>query len=184
MNKAETIDQIAKDAAISKTAAQQMLNVLETSIKTHIDTGERILLRGLGSFTRGEATQRTGHNPRTGEPLTYTGYRRTTGAPLFSESKLIAEISNNTGQTENATRMALDAFKAALKGALKKGDIVTLLGFGSFYVGKRAARNGRNPQTGATIRIPAAQVPKFRASRARNKGGKFNPAAAMKEAVN
>ncbi|MDP2829010.1 MAG: HU family DNA-binding protein [Sulfuricellaceae bacterium] len=97
---------------------------------------------------------------------------------------MIAEISATTGQAANITKLALDAFKAPLKGALKKGGMVTLLGFGSFYVGKRAARNGRNPQTGATIAIPAAQVPKFRSSKTRNKGGKFSPASALKDAVN
>lgn len=184
MNKAETIDQIARSADITKTVALQILNVLEISIKTHIDAGERILLRGLGSFIRGEATQRTGRNPRTGQSLTYTGYRRTTGAPLFSESKLVAEISATTGMEAGLTKRALDAFKGALKVALKKGEMVSLLGFGSFYVSERAARNGRNPQTGATIRIPAAKVPKFRSSKARNRGGKFSPAGALKDAVN
>jgi DNA-binding protein HU-beta len=52
-----------------------------------------------------------------------------------------------------------------VKKALKKGDMVTLVGFGSFYVGKRAARTGRNPRTGATIKIKAAKVPKFRAGK-------------------
>ena len=50
--------------------------------------------------------------------------------------------------------------------AMKKGDLVTLIGFGTFYVGKREARNGRNPRTGATIKIKAANSPKFRAGKA------------------
>ena len=54
---------------------------------------------------------------------------------------------------------------AAIKEALKKGDTVTLVGFGTFKVGKRAARNGRNPRTGATIKIKAAKVPKFSAGK-------------------
>ena len=53
----------------------------------------------------------------------------------------------------------------AVKIALKKGDMVTLVGFGSFYVGERAARTGRNPRTGDTIKIKAAKVPKFRAGK-------------------
>ena len=51
-------------------------------------------------------------------------------------------------------------------GPMKKGGMVTLVGFGTFYVGKRAARNGRNPRTGASIKIKAARVPKFRAGKA------------------
>ena len=50
--------------------------------------------------------------------------------------------------------------------AMKKGDMVTLIGFGTFYVGKRAARSGRNPRTGAAIKIKAANSPKFRAGKA------------------
>lgn len=184
MNKAEAIDQIARSAEITKSAAGQVMKVLEASIKTHIDAGERVVLRGLGSFTRGEATQRTGRNPRTGEPLTYTGYRRTTGAPQFSESKLCTEVSTAASLNANAAKRALDAFKGVMASALKKGDLVTLIGFGTFYVGKRSARNGRNPQTGATIKIAAAQVPKFRSSKTGNRGGKFTPASALKDAVN
>jgi DNA-binding protein HU-beta len=52
-----------------------------------------------------------------------------------------------------------------VKKALKKNDMVTLVGFGTFYVGKRAARTGRNPRTGASIKIKAAKVPKFRAGK-------------------
>jgi DNA-binding protein HU-beta len=71
-----------------------------------------------------------------------------------------------------------------MKVALKKGDMASFTGFGCFYVGTRAARNGRNPQTGATIKIAAARVPRFRASKTGNKGGKFSPASALKDAVN
>ncbi|HEY5020391.1 MAG TPA: HU family DNA-binding protein, partial [Steroidobacteraceae bacterium] len=60
---------------------------------------------------------------------------------------------------------ALDATVDTIKKALKKGDSVSLVGFGTFKVGKRAARNGRNPRTGATIKIKAAKVPKFSAGK-------------------
>ena len=65
-----------------------------------------------------------------------------------------------------AAGRALDATVNSIKSSLKKGDIVTLVGFGSFYVGKRTARQGRNPRTGAAIKIKAAKVPKFRAGKA------------------
>ena len=55
---------------------------------------------------------------------------------------------------------------ARSRASLRKGDVVTLVGFGSFYVGKRTARQGRNPRTGDAIRIRAAKVPKFRAGKA------------------
>jgi DNA-binding protein HU-beta len=56
--------------------------------------------------------------------------------------------------------------KSELRTSLRKGSMVTLVGFGTFYVGKRAARSGRNPRTGASIKIKAAKVPKFRAGKA------------------
>ncbi len=184
MNKSETIDQIARSADITKAAAKLALDALETHIKAHIDAGERVLLRGLGSFSRGAPAQKIGRNPRTGQPLTYTAYHRVTGAPSFSESKLYKEISAAIQLSEGATKRAIDAFKGIMKVALKKGDMASLSGFGCFYVGMRAARNGRNPQTSATIKIAAARVPHFRASKTGNKGGKFSPASALKDAVN
>jgi len=60
----------------------------------------------------------------------------------------------------------LDGFIAAVTGALKKGETVSLVGFGSFVVKERAARQGRNPQTGKTITIAAAKIPSFKAGKA------------------
>lgn len=65
MNKSETIDQIARSADIPKAAAKRALDSLETHIKAHIDAGERVLLRGLGSFSRSAPAQKAGRNPRT-----------------------------------------------------------------------------------------------------------------------
>ncbi len=79
---------------------------------------------------------------------------------------MIDEIAKSAGLSKAAASRALDATTAAVTNALKKGDLVTLIGFGSFYVGKREARNGRNPRTGATISIKAANSPKFRAGKA------------------
>jgi len=83
-----------------------------------------------------------------------------------NKSELIDAIAKDSDMSKAAAGRALDAAVAAVKGALKKGDMVTLVGFGTFYVGKRAARNGRNPRTGAVIKINAAQTPKFRAGKA------------------
>lgn len=84
----------------------------------------------------------------------------------MNKSELIDAIAKDADMSKAAAGRALDAAVSAVKGALKKGDMVTLVGFGTFYVGKRAARNGRNPRTGATIKIKAAQTPKFRAGKA------------------
>jgi len=82
-----------------------------------------------------------------------------------NKSELIDQIAKSADISKAAAGRALDATIAAVKTSLKKGQMVTLVGFGSFYVGKRAARTGRNPQTGATIKIKAAKVPKFRAGK-------------------
>jgi len=82
-----------------------------------------------------------------------------------NKSELIDQIAKSAEISKAAAGRALDATVGAVKTALKNGDMVTLVGFGTFYVGKRAARNGRNPRTGATIKIKAAKVPKFRAGK-------------------
>jgi len=79
---------------------------------------------------------------------------------------LIDQIAKSAGISKAAAGRSLDATTEAITKALKNGNIVTLIGFGSFYVGKREARNGRNPRTGATIKIKAANSPKFRAGKA------------------
>ena len=79
---------------------------------------------------------------------------------------------------------ALAAVQAVIVTSMKKGGVVSFYGLGRFYVGRRAARSGRNPRTGATILIPAARVPRFHASKTGNVGGKFSPGERLKEAVN
>ena len=78
---------------------------------------------------------------------------------------MIDQIAASADLSKAAAGRALDATIAAVQGALKQGGTVTLVGFGTFYVGKRAARSGRNPRTGAAIKISAAKVPKFRAGK-------------------
>jgi len=83
-----------------------------------------------------------------------------------NKSELIDAIATSADISKAAAGRALDGAMDAIKKALKKGDMVTLVGFGTFYVGKRAARSGRNPRTGASIKIKAAKVPKFRSGKA------------------
>ena len=83
-----------------------------------------------------------------------------------NKQELIDTIAKSADISKAAAGRALDSAVTAIKGSLKRGQMVTLVGFGTFYVGKRAARSGRNPQTGAPIKIRAARVPKFRAGKA------------------
>lgn len=84
----------------------------------------------------------------------------------MNKSELIDQIAKAADISKAAAGRALDATVGAVRASLKKGGMVTLVGFGTFYVSKRAARSGRNPRTGATIKIKAAKVPKFRAGKA------------------
>jgi DNA-binding protein HU-beta len=80
----------------------------------------------------------------------------------MNKAQLIDAIAANAGLTKADAKKALDAFVKATAQALKKGDRVALVGFGSFSVAKRSARTGRNPQTGKEIKIPAKKVVKFK----------------------
>jgi len=83
----------------------------------------------------------------------------------MNKAELIARISEDAGITKTQAGATLDSFTETVGKTLKKGDKVTLVGFGTFSVSKRAARNGRNPQTGATIKIKAKKVAKFKAGK-------------------
>jgi DNA-binding protein HU-beta len=83
----------------------------------------------------------------------------------MNKAELIEAIANTTKMTKADSGRALDATIEAISKALKKGDRLSLVGFGSFSVAKRAARLGRNPQTGAVIKIKAKKVAKFKAGK-------------------
>jgi DNA-binding protein HU-beta len=84
----------------------------------------------------------------------------------MNKAELIEVIAKDAKLSKAAAQAALDATIAAVVKAVTKGDSVSLVGFGSFSSGKRAARTGRNPQTGETIKIPAAKTVKFSAGKA------------------
>lgn len=83
----------------------------------------------------------------------------------MNKADLIDKISKDADITKAQANAALDSFTDTVIATLKKGDRVTLVGFGTFSVSERAARNGRNPQTGAVIKIKARKVPKFKAGK-------------------
>lgn len=83
----------------------------------------------------------------------------------MNKSELIAAVAESAELSKAAAGKAVDAALDAVTDALQKGDQVTLIGFGTFSVRKRAARNGRDPRTGKTIKIKASKVPAFRAGK-------------------
>jgi DNA-binding protein HU-beta len=90
----------------------------------------------------------------------------------MNKADLINRIAAGSGITKSQATSAIDTTIESVTGALKKGDRVALIGFGTFSVSQRKARNGRNPQTGATIKIAARRV------------ARFSPGADLKKAVN
>ena len=90
----------------------------------------------------------------------------------MNKTELVEHIAKNADISKAAAARALDSTIVAIRTTLKKGGTVSLVGFGSFAVTKRPARKGRNPRTGAEIKIKAAKVPKFR------------PGKALKDALN
>ncbi len=84
----------------------------------------------------------------------------------MNKSELIDAIASEADISKASAGRALDSMINSITGALSKGDSVSLVGFGTFSVKERAARTGRNPQTGATIQIKAAKVPGFKAGKA------------------
>jgi len=89
-----------------------------------------------------------------------------------NKTELIEQIATDADLSKAAAARALDSMVETIKKTLKKGGTVTVLGFGTFAVSKRAARTGRNPRTGAPLKIKAAKVAKFR------------PGKALKDALN
>jgi DNA-binding protein HU-beta len=90
----------------------------------------------------------------------------------MNKAELVEAMATKAGLTKADATRALDAFVAAVTGSLKKGNKVSLVGFGTFKTSKRAARMGRNPQTGADVKIPARTTVGFKAG------------SALKDAVN
>jgi len=83
----------------------------------------------------------------------------------MTKADLVAAMAKASGGTKASAERAVSAFLVMICDSLKRGRRVTLAGFGTFSVTKRAARNGRNPRTGKLIKIPAARVPRFKPSR-------------------
>ncbi len=84
----------------------------------------------------------------------------------MTKAEIVTRMAKDADVPKTKAEKALHAFVDAITGSLKKGKSVTLVGFGTFAVSRRKARMGRNPQTGAALKIAAAKVPKFKAGKA------------------
>ena len=84
----------------------------------------------------------------------------------MNKTELIDVMASKTGMTKKNAEAALNAFVETVSEQLAKGDKISLVGFGTFEVAERAEREGRNPQTGETMKIAASKAPKFKAGKA------------------
>lgn len=84
----------------------------------------------------------------------------------MNKAELVAAVAEKAGLSKKDAEGSVKAFTEVIAEELKKGEKVTLVGFGTFEVSERAARTGRNPQTGAEMKIPASKAPKFKAGKA------------------
>lgn len=87
------------------------------------------------------------------------------GAPELNKNDLIAAVADDPGLTKGDAAKAVDSVFSAIANAMKSGDEVRLVGFGTFTVADRAASQGRNPRTGEVIQIPASRQAKFKAGK-------------------
>lgn len=83
----------------------------------------------------------------------------------MTKAELVGRIVNESGITKSQAEKAVGGFVSAVSGALGAGEKITLVGFGTFSVGERAQREGRNPRTGEKVKIPASKVVKFKAGK-------------------
>ncbi len=95
----------------------------------------------------------------------------------MNKSELIDEVAKQADISKVKAGQVVDAILSAIEGAMKSGDSVTLVGFGTFAIAERAARTGRNPSTGAPLQIPASRVPQFRAGKNLKDAANSAPAA-------
>ncbi|HTU02693.1 MAG TPA: HU family DNA-binding protein [Candidatus Sulfotelmatobacter sp.] len=84
----------------------------------------------------------------------------------MTKAEIVERMAKNAGITKRAAEDALQAFTVSIRDTLRRGKRVSLVGFGTFSVGRRAARNGRNPQTGVAIKIKACKTARFRPGKA------------------
>jgi DNA-binding protein HU-beta len=163
MNKSDLIVAIADDSGLTKADAARALSAATSAISGALSNGDKVSITGFGSFLVRSRSARSGRNPQTAliwivAPV--CGLRPERAERLLTK-KLPKPVMETLSPFDNAPEIAL----VVADRARASGDKVSITGFGSFLVRSRAARSGRNPQTGATIQISASKVPAFKAGK-------------------
>ncbi|MEF8826289.1 MAG: HU family DNA-binding protein, partial [Halapricum sp.] len=190
MNKAELIEAMASESGLSKADSKKALEGFTSATTNALTEGGSAVLIGFGSFSISKRSARTGRNPQSGKgpaddsPVTFDwcpefaaaldlnpgkgdeASAKCRDADVIIDAKYLADETGRDSESrlsEADAKRAIDAFINVTTEALKKGDRLSLIGFGSFSISKRSARTGRNPQTGKEIQIAAKNVVKFKA---------------------
>ena len=190
MNKAELIEAMASHAGLSKADAKKALDGIINATTAALKNGDSAVLIGFGSFSISKRSARTGRNPQSrngppaDSPVTFESCPEFAAVLDLNPGKgdeasakcrdadvtidaeyIVSEMGRDPESrlSEKDVQLALDALTTETTKALKKGDRLSLIGFGSFSISKRSARTGRNPQTGKEIQIAAKNVVKFKA---------------------
>jgi nucleoid DNA-binding protein len=189
MNKAELIESMASEAGMTKDDAKKALDAFINATTKALKEGDSVALVEFGSFSVAKGSEQGRDNGPAGESsvafdacpefaagldlVPGKGDERRAGigsrchnADVVIDAERIARETRrgrDSGLSTADAKKALDAFTNATTKALKKGDRLSLIGFGSFSISKRSARTGRNPQTGKDIQIAAKNVVKFKA---------------------
>ncbi len=182
---------MASQAGLSKADAKKALDGIIDATTKALKKGDRISLIGFGSFSISKRSARTGRNPQTGKEIQIAAKsvvqfdpsdelaaaldlipgagdvrrlgrsqrsRRTRGEVIDAD-----RLAREAGLTKGSAERCLDAFNDVTTEALKKGDRISLIGFGSFSISKRSARTGRNPQTGDAVGSAGRKDVRFKA---------------------
>lgn len=183
LNKEEMEESIAAKTGLTKAQSHNALDAFEKQLRHEMDQKKSVRLDGFGTFTPKEIKgQRDGRNPRTGASLTYDSWGKVKTDETVREKAFVQAMATRANMSTEDADKALEAYKESVKSTLKKGGTYASRGEGTYEVGKRAARTGRNPQTGEPIKIKAAKVPKY------NDGGNnhvaFTAGKGLKETLN
>ncbi|WP_096395749.1 HU family DNA-binding protein [Halorubrum trapanicum] len=189
MNKAELIEQMASEAGLSKDEATAAVNGFIHATTKGLENGDSVALSGFGAFRPLKRSKRGRDNgsadsssvgfdacpefaagldliPGEGDERGARAGSRCRNADVLIDAERLAGETRDGRErglsTADAER-AIEGFTVAAMKALKRGDRLSLVGFGSFSISKRSARTGRNPQTGKEIQIAAKNVVKFKA---------------------
>ena len=159
MTKAELVEEVSRVSDLTKKHSEVIVETVFKSIIDALHRGEKIELRGFGSFRLRQREPRKGRNPKTGDRVDVPPKR----VPYFKPGKELKELINRVSDlTKKHSEAIVDTVFQSIVDALHRGEKIELRGFGSFRLRQREPRKGRNPKTGDKVDVPPKKVPYFK----------------------